>query len=161
MPQLWMYLKWIKIKSGDKTKIPQLFAPKVSGNFAVSYPLKKDGVAIDLTGKINGPMHLPVVPNDFRPAKSPLYSIVNLQLTKTWKSGFEIYGGVKNLFNFLPKDPLLHPDDPFDKPGGKYFDNNGIARPDTNPNGYVFDPSYNYAPVQGAKVFLGIRWVIK
>ncbi len=150
-----------KTKDGVKTKIPQLFAPKVSGTFAISYPFTKAGLSVDLTGKVNGPMHLPVVPNDYRPAKSPLYSIINLQLTKTFKWGFEIYGGVKNIFNFLPKDPLLHPDDPFDKPGGKYFDNNGVARADTNPNGYVFDPSYNYAPVQGAKGFLGIRWAIK
>ena len=150
-----------KEKNGVETKIQQLFAPKISGNFAVSYPLKKYGLAFDLTGKINGPMHLPVVPNDFRPAKSPLYSIINFQLTKTWKNGFEIYTGVKNIFNFLPKNPLLHPDDPFDKPGGKYFDSNGAARPGTNPNGYVFDPSYNYAPVQGAKAFAGIRWFIK
>jgi outer membrane receptor for ferrienterochelin and colicins len=146
---------------GHKTKVPQLFAPKISGTFAISYPFSNAGLAIDLTGKLNGPMHLPVVPNDFRPAKSPTYTIVNLQLTKTFGFGLEIYGGVKNLFNFLPKDPLLHPDDPFDKPGGKYFDANGVARPDTNPNGYVFDPSYNYAPVQGAKGFIGVRWTMK
>ncbi len=146
---------------GVKTKIPQLFAPKISGTFAISYPFVIIGLALDLTGKVNGPMYLPVVPNDYRPAKSPLYSIINLQLTKTFKSGLELYGGVKNIFNFLPKDPLLHPDDPFDKVGGKYFDNNGVARADTNPYGYVFDPSYNYAPVQGAKGFVGIRWAIK
>jgi len=150
-----------KDANGDKIKVPQLFAPKISGTFAVSYTLAKAGLAFDLTGKVNGPMHLPVVVNDFRPASSPLYSIVNFQVTKTWKKGFECYGGVKNLFNFLPVDPLLHPDDPFDRPGGKYFDSNGTARPDTNPQGYVFDPSYNYAPVQGAKAFIGIRWVIK
>ena len=146
---------------GVKTKIPQLFAPKISGTFAISYTLQKTGLAFDLTGKVNGPMNLPVVINDFRPAKSPLYSIINFQFTKTWKKGFECYGGVKNIFNFLPDNPLLHPDDPFDRPGGKYFDSNGTARADTNPNGYVFDPSYNYAPVQGAKAFIGIRWFIK
>lgn len=150
-----------KDANGVKTKIPQMFAPKISGTFAISYTLRKAALAFDLTGKVTGPMHLPVVVNDFRPAKSPLYSIVNLQLTKTWKGRFECYGGIKNIFNFLPKDPLLHPDDPFDRPGGKYFDTNGVARPDTNPNGYVFDPSYNYAPVQGAKAFIGIRWFIK
>lgn len=150
-----------KDANGVKTKVPQMFAPKISGTFAVSYTMKKAGLALDLTGKVNGPMYLPIVPHDYRPAKSPLYSIVNFQMTKTFKKGFEIYGGVKNIFNFLPADPLLHPDDPFDKPGGKYFDSNGIARADTNPNGYVFDPSYNYAPVQGAKVFMGIRWFIK
>jgi outer membrane receptor for ferrienterochelin and colicins len=84
-----------------------------------------------------------------------------LQATKSFNNGLEIYGGVKNLLNFLPKDPLLHPDDPFDKPGGKYFDINGTARQDTNPYGYVFDPSYNYATVQGTKAFAGIRWTIK
>jgi len=150
-----------KDANGVKTKIPQLFAPKISGTFAISYLLKKAGLAFDITGKVNGPMHLPVVPNDFRPAKSPLYSIINFQVTKTWNNKFECYAGVKNIFNFLPKDPLLHPDDPFDKAGGKYFDSNGTARADTNPHGYVFDPSYNYAPVQGSKAFIGIRWFIK
>jgi outer membrane receptor for ferrienterochelin and colicins len=72
-----------------------------------------------------------------------------------------LYGGVKNLLNFLPKNPLLHSDDPFDKAGGKYFDTNGNPRPDTNPNGYVFDLSYNYAQVQRAKGFIGIRWTVK
>jgi outer membrane receptor for ferrienterochelin and colicins len=105
-----------KDAAGIKTKIPQLFAPKISGTFAVSFPLMKQGLAFDFTGKINGPMHLPVVPNDFRPAKSPAYGIINFQLTKTFKYGLEFYGGVKNIFNFIPKNPLLHPDDPFDKP---------------------------------------------
>lgn len=150
-----------KINAGDKVKTPQLFAPKVSGTFAVSYTLRKAAIAIDLTGKLTGPMYLPVVPNDFRPERSPTYTIMNLQLTKTWKSGFELYGGIKNILNFIPKNPLLHPDDPFDKRSGKYFDANGVARPDTNPYGYVFDPSYNYAAVQGAKGFVGVRWTIK
>lgn len=150
-----------KDKDNMETKVPQLFAPKISGNFAISYTLVKHALSFDLTGKLNGPMYLPVVPDDFRPEKSPTYTIVNLQLTKTFGNGFECYGGVKNMLNFLPKNPLLHPDDPFDRPGGKYFDANGNARPDTNPHGYTFDPSYNYAPVQGAKAFLGIRWTIR
>jgi len=150
-----------KDKNGVETKVPQLFAPKFSANFAVSYTVTKYDLAFDLTGKINGPMQLPVVPNDFRPEKSPLYSIINLQLTKTFNGGIEVYGGVKNMLNFLPENPLLHPDDPFDKAGGKYFDSNGNPRPDTNPYGYTFDPSYNYAPVQGAKAFLGVRWVLR
>jgi outer membrane receptor for ferrienterochelin and colicins len=150
-----------KDANAKKIKTPQLFAPKLSGTFTVSYTLRKSKLLFDLTGRVTGPMYLPTVPGDFRAARSPLYSIINLQLTKTFDKGLEIYTGVKNLFNFLPKDPLLHPDDPFDKPGGKYFDNNGVARPDTNPYGYVFDPSYNYATVQGAKVFAGIRWTIK
>ena len=143
---------------GKTVKIPQLFAPVFSGTYAVSYSIPRYAIAIDWTGKINGSMYLPVVPNDFRPEKSPLYCIMNLQMTKTFLKGWEVYTGVKNLLGFLPKNPLLHPDDPFNKPGGKYFDVNGNANPVTNPNGYVFDPSYNFAPVQGVKGFLGIRW---
>ena len=30
-----------------------------------------------------------------------------------------------------------------------------------NPNGYTFDPSYNYAPVQRLRGFLGIRMKMK
>jgi outer membrane receptor for ferrienterochelin and colicins len=86
---------------------------------------------------------------------------MNLQVTKTFKQKVEIYAGVKNFLNFIPKHAFLHPDDPFNKSGGKYFDNNGNARPDTNPYGYTFDPSYNYAAIQGAKGFIGCRWIIK
>jgi outer membrane receptor for ferrienterochelin and colicins len=147
--------------AGKKTKTPQLFAPKISGTFSVSYTLYEPRLVFDVTGRSTGPMYLPVVPNDFRPEQSPFYNIVNLQATKTFGSGWEVYGGVKNLLNFVPKNPLLHADDPFDKPGGKYFDANGVARPDTNPYGYTFDPSYNYATIQGAKFFAGVRWQLK
>jgi outer membrane receptor for ferrienterochelin and colicins len=29
-----------------------------------------------------------------------------------------------------------------------------------NPNGFTFDPTYNYAPVQRQRLLLGIRWTI-
>ena len=57
-----------------------------------------------------------------------------------------------NLLNFIPKDLILRPQDPFDK---------NVNDPISNPNGYTFDPSYNYAPVQGIKGFLGVRWTVK
>ncbi|MDB5249413.1 MAG: outer rane receptor for ferrienterochelin and colicin [Segetibacter sp.] len=150
-----------KNNSGTTTKLPQLFAPKFSATYAVSYSLPKTGFSIDWTGRVNGSMHLPVVPGDYRPAKSPLYCIMNLQVTKTFKKGWEIYTGVKNLLDFVPGDVYLHADDPFNKAGGKYWDSNGNARPGTNPNGYTFDPSYNFAAVQGAKGFIGVRWTMK
>jgi outer membrane receptor for ferrienterochelin and colicins len=150
-----------KNSRGEKSKISQLFAPFFSGTYAISYALPKTGLSIDWTGRLNGSMHLPVVPNDYRPAKSPFYTIMNLQVTKTFKQKFEIYAGVKNLLNFVPKNAFLHADDPFNRAGGKYFDNNGVARTDTNPYGYTFDPSYNFAAIQGAKGFIGCRWSIK
>lgn len=146
--------------AGRKNKVPQLFAPEFSGTFAASYSFSKAGLSFDWTGKVNGPMYLPVLPNDFRPNRSPLFCIMNLQVTKSL-GNTEIYGGVKNLLDFIPKNPILHSDDPFNTPGGKYFDASGNPQPDTNPNGYTFDPSYNYAPIQGAKAFLGVRWTMK
>jgi outer membrane receptor for ferrienterochelin and colicins len=150
-----------KNSDGSTVKVPQLFAPKFSGTYAISYSIRKTGLSFDWTGKVNGPMHLPVLPNDYRPAKSPLYCIMNLQMTKTFGKSWEIYTGVKNLLNFIPKHVFIHADDPFNKSGGKYFDADGNPRPDTNPYNYTFDPSYNYAAVQGAKGFLGVRWMVK
>lgn len=150
-----------KTTDGKMIRTPQLFAPKLSGTFTASYTLPKVNVVVDLTGKLNGPMYLPVVPGDFRDEQSPWYCIMNLQLVKSFTTGFELYAGVKNLLDFIPSNPLLHPDDPFNKAGGKYFDAAGNPRADTNPNGYTFDPSYNYGPVQGTKIFAGLRWQIK
>jgi outer membrane receptor for ferrienterochelin and colicins len=150
-----------KTSDGEKLKTPQLFAPKISGTFTISYTLAKQNIAIDLTGKLNGPMYLPVVPGDFRSEQSPWYCIMNLQFTKSFATGLELYAGAKNLLGFIPDHPLLHPDDPFNKAGGKYYDAAGNPRADTNPNAYTFDPSYNYGSIQGIKIFAGLRWQIK
>jgi outer membrane receptor for ferrienterochelin and colicins len=136
-------------KGATEIKVPQLQAPRFSGTFTMSYTLPVARLAIDLTGRITGPMYLPVVPNDFRPEKSPWFAILNLQLTKTITTQWEIYGGVKNILNFIPTDPLLRPFDPFDK-----------QLTVNNPNGYTFDTSYNYAPMQGVKGFLGVRFTL-
>jgi outer membrane receptor for ferrienterochelin and colicins len=128
---------------------PQQNAPGFSGTFTMSYTLPTSKITFDLTGKVTGPMHLPVVPNDYRDAMSPWFSIINLQATKTINQNLELYLGLKNLLNFLPKDPLLRPFDPFDK-------NISVD----NPNGYSFDTSYNYAPLQGIRGIAGIRWTI-
>lgn len=138
--------------NGIRTKIQQLFAPKWSGNFLVSYafPYK---FSMDFTGIWNGPMRLPVVPNDYRPEYSPPYWIANIQLTKKFNYGFELYGGVKNIFDFIPsQDPLLRANDPFDRTA---------ADPVGNPNGYTFDTAYNYAPLQGARTYLGLRYILQ
>ncbi|MFM8914482.1 MAG: TonB-dependent receptor [Flammeovirgaceae bacterium] len=140
----WMDV-FLKNETGER--VPQLHAPTFSGTFAISYSSPKSGWTFDLTGRTYGPMHLPVVPNDFRPALSPWFTIMNVQVTKPLNENLEIYAGIKNLLNFLPENPLLRPFDPFDK-------NVGVD----NPNGYSFDASYNYAPMQGIRGLLGVRW---
>ena len=134
---------------GQEERIPQLHAPRLSGTFTASYQLRNEGITIDYTGSVKGPMYLPVQENDFRPDRSPWFSLQNLQLTKTLRDGLEVYGGVKNIFNFMPKHPLMRPFDPFDKQVDV-----------DNPNGYSFDTEYNYAPLQGRRTFLGIRYTL-
>lgn len=155
----WMDVYRVDRRISD-SPIPQVQAPAFSGTFAATFTAAAHRLSVDLTGKVYGPMYLPVVPNDFRPAQSPWFGLVNVQVTKALGNRWEIYGGVKNLLNFIPSNPLLHPDDPFDRPGGPYFDASGNARPDTNPYGYTFDTSYNYAPLQGIKGFLGVRYTL-
>jgi outer membrane receptor for ferrienterochelin and colicins len=141
-------------QSADTEKIPQLHAPRFSGILAVSRTSKNSKWMMDLTGQFNGPMELPVLPDDFRPAQSPFVPLMNFQVTRKLKPAahnhhWEIYGGVKNLFNFIPEHPLMRPFDPFDK-------NIDVD----NPNGYTFDTTYNYAPIQGLKGFLGVRYTL-
>lgn len=133
---------------GRVEKSVQFFAPKWSGNYLISYTLPKK-FTLDFTGNFNGPMRLPLQPMDFRPEYSPWFSLANIQITKKFNGGFEIYGGAKNIFNFVPEYSLMRPFDPFDKTAND---------PVRNPNGYTFDTEYNYAPIQGLRGFLGVRY---
>jgi len=126
----------------------QLYAPEWSGNFIITYTFGKSWT-LDFTGNWNGPMRLPVLPKDYRPEYSPWFCTANLQASKKLSKGIELYGGIKNLFNFIPSNPIMRANDPFDK----YVDD-----PVNNPNNYTFDPGYNYASLQGFRAFLGIRY---
>lgn len=94
-------------------------------------------------------MRLPVQPKDYRPEYSPWFTVANIQLTKKLSNGLEIYGVVKNIFNFVPGYALIRAFDPFDKTA---------AGPVSNPNGYTFDTEYNYAPLHGIRFFAGLRY---
>ncbi len=143
--------------AGEWQKQRQMFAPVFSASYSIAYTLNALRLVLDVTGKTYGPQRLPIVPNDYRPACSPWFSLINLQLTKKTNGVFEYYFAIKNLLNFQPKNPLLHPDDPFNTAGGKYFDADKKPRQDTNPFGYRFDTSYSYAPMQATKCMIGVR----
>jgi outer membrane receptor for ferrienterochelin and colicins len=140
----------------DGVKTLPVLAERFSGTFSISYTLREIGVTIDYTGAVYGPMRLPIFQNDPRPEFSPLFSLQNIQFTKTfenelsaWKS-LEIYAGVKNLLNYTPPaNSIMRPFDPFDK---------RVNDPVNNPNIFTFDPTYVYASFQGIRGFLGVRW---
>jgi len=145
------YLDVYQKFDGEKNKVQQLHAPKWSGTYSLTYKFQHN-LTIDFTGQFYGPMRLPVLPNDYRPEYSPFYNLANIQISKSFKSGFEVYGGIKNVFNFTPKDPLMRPFDPFDK---------NVNDPINNPNHYTFDTTYGYAPMQKIRGFLGVRYTLK
>lgn len=145
--------------AGNLVKMTQLLTEKFTGVWSVSYSFQQIGLSVDYTGNLYGPMKLPVLgPLDPRPEYSPWWSIQNIQLTKKFNNGLEIYGGVKNLLNFTPtKDAIARAFDPFDK--GVTFDDNGQVVPTpNNPYALTFDPSYVYAPNQGIRAFAGVRY---
>lgn len=143
----------------------QILTEKFMGTWAVSYKIRPWNTTIDYTGNIYSPMRLPLLGElDPRKPYSPWWSIQNIQFTYNGFQKFEIYAGVKNILNWTPNkgNPFIisRANDPFDKE--VEFDSNGqaIATPG-NPYALTFDPNYVYAPNQGIRAFLGVRFNIK
>ncbi|HBR11862.1 MAG TPA: TonB-dependent receptor [Chryseobacterium sp.] len=126
----------------------QMLTEKFTGTWAVSYKIKPWHLSIDYTGNVYSPMRLPLQGVDPRPGMSPWWSIQNIQFTYSGVRNFEFYAGVKNLLNWTPAKgtPFLisRSNDPFGEP--------------TADNPLNFDTSYVYAPNQGIRGFLGVRF---
>ena len=149
-----------KIIENNKSEYPFL-TETFSGNYRISYTIYNPKITFDLSGTVIGPMKLPLLgPLDTRDPNSPVIHIMNLQVTYNFNE-FELYAGVKNIFNFKPAtNSIARAFDPFDT--GVEFGSNGqvIATPN-NPNALSFDPSYVYYSNQGINGFLGLRYHIK
>lgn len=147
------------------TKNQQLLTEKVTGTWSLSYAFPALHLSIDYTGNLYGPMQLPLLGElDPRPAYSPWWSIQNIQFTfDKWKK-WEVYGGVKNLLNWTPNKHadfiIARSHDPFDKLVQFDTQGNAIATAE-NPNALTFDPSYVFAPNQGIRGFLGVRYTLR
>ena len=141
------------------------FTPYLTESFQGVWKIEKgfndSGFKIDFTGNVVGKMRLPRLGIlDPRDEYSPVFSIMNLQLTKAINNNYEFYGGIKNILDFTPaKNSIARPFDPFDRE--VIFDNNGNATSSLgNPYALTFDPSYVYASNQGRRFFVGMRWKI-
>ncbi|MDR7128191.1 outer membrane receptor for ferrienterochelin and colicins [Algoriphagus sp. 4150] len=146
-------------EEGIKTR--QLLTERFSGVWSVGYEFFRLGLTVDYTGNVYSPMRLPLLgPLDDRPAYSTWFSIQNIQLTKSLGEKWEIYGGVKNLLNFTPPaNSIARAFDPFDKNVVFAPDGSVVPTPD-NPNALTFDPTYVFAPNQGIRGFLGLRFTV-
>ncbi|RTY90930.1 TonB-dependent siderophore receptor [Flavobacterium sp. GT3R68] len=79
-------------------------------------------------------------PDDRMPEFSPSFSVMNVQVTRTFSSTFEMYIGGENIGNYRQDKAILGSDDPF---------------------GPTFDASIVYAPVFGQMYYAGLRFKIK
>lgn len=146
--------------NGVRTTRP--FTETWSGTWSLGYKNYTHHFALDYTGNLYGPMRLPLLgPLDPRRPESPVWSIQNIQFTYTGVAGFEFYTGLKNLLGWTPNrgNPFIiaRAEDPFDK--NVVFDpqGNAVATPD-NPYALTFDPAYVYAPNQGRRLYVGLRY---
>ncbi|MET3028852.1 TonB-dependent receptor [Flavobacterium sp. UW10123] len=136
-----------------------------TATWSVSYKIQPWDLSIDYTGNVYSPMKLPLLSEtDPRSPNSPWYSIQNIQFTYSGWKDFEVYGGIKNLLNFTPKqnNPFLisRTNDPFDK--NVQYDSAGkvLVTPD-NPYGLTFDTTYVYGQNQTIRGFLGLRYTFR
>lgn len=146
-------------------KEQQILTEKFMGTWAVSYKIRPWKMTLDYTGNIYSPMRLPLL-GDLDPRKpySPWWSIQNIQITYEGFKTFEIYGGIKNILNWTPNkgNPFIisRAHDPFNREVQFGPDGQAVATAD-NPYALTFDPSYVYAPNQGIRAFLGVRFNLR
>jgi outer membrane receptor for ferrienterochelin and colicins len=97
----------------------------------------------DYTLVWEGPMNLANTSTDAQygrlPAQSPSFSVMNVQVTKLFKR-FEVYGGMENLLDFRQKHPIINAANPFST---------------------VFDATQVWGPIEGRRIYAGMRFSIK
>src|SRR6185436_12725486 len=73
------------------------------------------------------------------PVESPDFFVMHIQVTKAFKR-FEVYGGAENLLDYIQKHPIINPKNPFSN---------------------SFDATQVWGPVEGGRIYAGLRYNIK
>ena len=120
----------------DGVRRPLPFAARAQGVLSVGYRIDRLRTTIDWTARVQGPTALPQF--DGLPSRSPWFTEQHLQFTRKQRNGLDLYVAVKNLFDFVQRDAII---DPF------------------NPFGDRFDTARVYGPLQGRRVLFGVRRV--
>jgi len=119
------------------------FVSKYIGLLSASYQTNLKKWQFDLNLQLNGDQRLPYTgfnPEPYqRPERSPVYAILNTQITKYFKR-WDVYIGGENLTNYRQDHPIIQANEPF----GDYFDSSIV-----------------WGPISGIKVYAGVRFTIK
>jgi len=123
------------VHGGERRR--ELFAPEWRAVFGITYNHASPSLQIDWSGYATGPMRLPAYPPPFeRPTTSPVHSVHDAKLTWRGPDGLEVYGAIRNLFDYRQASPLIDAANPF---------------------GDAFDTSYVWGPIEGRRLVLGAR----
>lgn len=143
----------------DGIKTTPYLTERFQGVWKIEKKWIANNLTLDFTGTTTGAMRLPTLGAlDPRPPYSDPFSILNVQITKSWNNTLEYYGGIKNILNFTPPgNSIARPFDPFDRQLAFDGSGNALPTPD-NPYALTFDPTYVYTSNQGIRFFLGLRW---
>ena len=123
----------------------RLLLPKYKGLLTMSYATRFDKWKFDLTAQLNGPARISdqskmpgIVRRDYR--FSPVYPLINVQITKKFRYDIDVYLSAEDLLNFRQSDPITEPFLPYHT---------------------HFDTSMTWGPVAGRTIYAGIRYKIK
>lgn len=111
------------------------FAPNYTAVFNATYTFTDIGLTLDYTGRINGKMKLPDYPE--RSRFSETFTEQNIKVSKAFKNEIQVFGSVKNLFNYTQPNPIIAANDPFSD---------------------EFATDYVFGPIQGRRVLFGISF---
>lgn len=70
---------------------------------------------------------------------SPTFFLMNFQATKVFKR-LEVYAGAENILDYRQKDPIINPENPF---------------------GNSFDATNIWGPIEGRRIYAGLRFTIR
>ncbi|MEM1055487.1 MAG: TonB-dependent receptor [Bacteroidota bacterium] len=136
----------------DGETSPLEFAPDYQGTATVTWQAPA-GFAVDLTGRLSGPMALPEYDAEVRAeyeaatgaplrSESPVYAVANVQVTRDVRLGGRLAQfvlAVENVFDYQQPSPLV----------GFYDGTPGF--------GDSFDTAYVYGPIEGRHFGAGLR----
>ncbi len=113
----------------------------------------------DVTFQVTGPQRLPwtfendlVDPRYVRPSEAPTFVTGNVQISRDFSEGQQIYVGVENVTDYRQAEPIVGID--YDTAPGEVQTVSGGPIGDDA----LFDAAIVYAPIFGRNVYAGVRW---
>lgn len=158
--------RWVDASSdyGDLSGYRQdPFVAQHRGFTTVAYGSRPDAKGrqwrADVTFQVTGPQRLPwtfendiVDPRYVRPSEAPTFVTGNVQISRDFAKGRQIYVGVENVTDYRQAEPIVGID--YDAAPGEVQTVSGGPIGDD----LLFDAAIVYAPIFGRNVYAGVRW---